>query len=100
MTPTINTKLVKQTKAQVEATIRKGKHFKGYLCGNKVNPYHINNGWHLGYYIEVDSIDAFRKEVERFETSLWVYTPELGRYPHYYEIVDANTPANEEQRVN
>ncbi|MCC2248916.1 hypothetical protein JUJ52_02955 [Virgibacillus sp. AGTR] len=38
--------------------------------------------------IDVNDIQQFETQVSDFETSLTVYQPELGRYPHYYQIID------------
>lgn len=80
--------LEKLTKTQVHKHIKETGSFKGYMCGNKVNPAHIADGWHLGFYVECDNIESFNQEFEKFDLGLHVYTPELGTYPHYYRIVE------------
>lgn len=80
--------LQKRTKTQVRNIIRDEGEFNGFICGNKVNPWHIADGWRLGVHINPKTIDQFENSVEKFETGLRVYTPELGEYAHYYRIVN------------
>lgn len=80
--------LQKHTKPQVKKIIETEGQFKGYLCGNRVNPHHISDGWGLGYYIELDSVEKLESARESFETGLQVYTPDLGSYAHYYRIIN------------
>lgn len=87
--------LEKKTKTQVRKIINEKGVFKGFICGNKVNPFHLADGWGLGAHIVFENVDEFNEYVERFETGLNVYTPELGTYPHYYQIIEEN----EESRV-
>lgn len=81
-------RLQKRTRSQVRAIIRKEGKFDGFMCGNKVNPTHIADGWHLGYRLTVNNLDDFENNVEKFETGLRVYTPELGAYAHFYRIIE------------
>lgn len=81
--------LKKFTKTQVRKEIKQNGNFHGYLCGNRVAPSHVADGWHLGVGINCDTIKEFETAVTQFEQSLNVYTPELGSYAHYYQIVDA-----------
>lgn len=76
------------TKTQVRNSIWDTGSFHGYICGNRVHPKHIADSWHLGMRIDVNDIQQFETQVSDFETSLTVYQPELGRYPHYYQIID------------
>lgn len=85
-----NYQLQKMTKTQVRVAIKGGAPFHGFLCGNRVNPYHIADGWCLGMRIDPKDIDDFEQQVSDFETSLTVYTPELGQYPHFYQILEEN----------
>lgn len=81
-------KLRKMTKTQVRKTIQNEGEFHGFICGNKVNPAHIAEGWHLGSPLDMNDLDEFEKYVDGFATGLVVYTPELGTYPHYYQIIN------------
>lgn len=67
--------IVKQTKTQVLAEIKKHGQWTGYLAGNKVHPAHVTGGWHLGYYVTVKS----KEELEDRITSMLAYLErELG----------------------
>jgi len=81
-------RLRKMTKTQVRNSIRDEGRFNGFICGNRVHPAHIADGWHLGMRLDVDDIEQFETKVDSFETGLTVYQPELGQYPHYYQIID------------
>lgn len=80
--------LEKKTKTQVRKIIREEGIFKGFMCGNKVNPYHLADGWGLGTHVVFEDVNEFNKYVENFELGINVYTPELGTYPHYYQIIE------------
>ena len=80
--------LQKYTKTQVSKSIREIGNFHGILVGNKVNHYHICDGWALGYEIDVTTIEEFNKKVKAFERGLSMAGDELGTYPHYYEIIN------------
>lgn len=82
--------LRKMTKTQVKKIIQNNNKFHGFICGNKVNPVHIAEGWHLGAEIDMNDTDEFEKYVKSFETGLVIYTPGLGQYAHYYQIVDSS----------
>ena len=79
--------LRKLTRPQVQKVIISENVFNGFMCGNKVNSYHIADGWCLGHAVELTSIDDLNEQIEKMTTSLLVYTPELGSYPHYYQIM-------------
>lgn len=81
-------RLRKMTKTQVRVEIRDRGWFHGYICGNRVNPAHIADGWHLGMRIDVNDIKQFDTQADDFGTSMAVHTPELGQYPHFYQIID------------
>jgi len=81
-------RLHKCTKPQAIKIIKETGQFKGYLAGNRVNPFHIADGWGLGYAIDVSNIHEFEMECERFINGLNIYTPELGSYAHYYRIIE------------
>lgn len=81
-------RLRKMTKTQVRKSIRDTGWFHGYICGNRVNPAHIAEGWRLGMRIDMNDIQQFEKQVRDFETSLNMYFPEQGQHPHYYQIID------------
>lgn len=83
-----NFRLRKMTKTQVRNTIRDEGGFYGYICGNRVNPAHIADGWYLGMNIDVHDIEQFETQVNNFEMGLTVHQPELGQYPHYYQVID------------
>jgi hypothetical protein len=53
-------------KNTVKKMIRDGKRFKGWIAPSLVNPYHINNGWHIGAYVEYGSIDEMEKSLLSF----------------------------------
>lgn len=81
-------RLRKMTKTQVKVAIQDDGYFNGFLCGNRINPKHIASGWHLGSKIEVDNVEDFETRADEFKTGLTVYTPQLGDYPHYYQVID------------
>lgn len=83
-----NVRLRKMTKTQVRVEIRDHGWFHGFICGNRVNPAHIAGGWHLGMRIDANDVKLFDTQASDFETSLTVHTPELGQYPHFYQIID------------
>lgn len=89
-------KLQKRTKAQVKKIIREEGKFDGFMCGNRVNPSHIADGWHLGVKIDPKTVDQFEDNVKELETGLNIYTPELGQYAHYYQVLEVKT---EKERV-
>lgn len=82
--------LLKLTKPQVKNIIKRDGLFHGFMCGNNVNPFHIVEGWRLGSEFKVKSIDAFENQIKQLELGLTVYTPELGTYSHYYQIINEN----------
>jgi len=72
----------KLTKTQVKSLLKKGKAFEGFIVGNKVNPYHFFNGWHLAFNAKFESVEDLEKTV-----SNWNYynaNNETGMYCHYY----------------
>lgn len=75
--------LNKISKNQVKAAIRKKGKWAGYLAGNKVNEYHINNGWALGVWVEVASIEELENTLSNF---LCYMSPELGTRAAYFSI--------------
>ncbi|MGX1195792.1 hypothetical protein [Metabacillus sp. SLBN-84] len=77
----------KLTKTQVRSVIRNSGWFHGYLCGNRVNPSHLADGWNLGMKIDTNDLKQFETMVDDFQTNLSINTPDLGQYPHFYEIV-------------
>lgn len=81
-------KLRKMTKTQVRIAIRDTGWFHGFMCGNRVNTSHIAGGWHLGVRIDVNDREQFDVQANDFKSSLVVHTPELGLYPHFYQIID------------
>lgn len=81
-------RLRKMTKTQVKVAIRDTGWFHGYLCGNRVNPSHIADGWNLGLKVDTNDIKQFETMADDFKTNLSVYTPDLGEYPHYYQIIN------------
>jgi hypothetical protein len=83
-----NVRLRKMTKTQARVAIRDHGRFHGFICGNRVNPAHIADGWHLGMRIDANDVKLFDTQAADFETSLVIYTPELGQYPHFYQIID------------
>ncbi|WP_078598620.1 hypothetical protein [Evansella clarkii] len=80
--------LQKVTKAQVRKVIREKGSFRGFICGNRVNPAHINDGWHLGMQFEAKNVRDFQERVDNFEVGLRVHTQGLGSYAHFYQIVE------------
>lgn len=81
-------RLRKMTKTQVRVEIRDHGWFHGFICGNRVNPAHIADGWHLGMRIDLNDVKLFDTQAADFETNLAVHAPELGQYPHFYQIID------------
>ena len=77
--------LKKMTKREVKKQIRETGAFTGYLCGNKVNPFHVNDGWHLGMHVTETSVESLDDTIERFETGLRLHTPQIGTYCHFYK---------------
>ena len=39
--------------------------WSGYIAGNKVNEYHISDGWNLGYDVEIKAV---------YTEGTWIYT--------------------------
>jgi len=74
----------KQTKTQVESTLRRCGMWTGYLVLSRVAPCHIVGGWGVGYRIEATSVASFRQLVDNF--TYHSCSTELGRYPAYYEV--------------
>jgi hypothetical protein len=72
---------VKETKTQVKKHLAQGKPWRGYICGNNVNPYHVASLSHCGDYIKVATIEEFEEVLSNF---LYYLEPELGRYASYY----------------
>lgn len=81
--------LQKLTKTQARNEIKKNGSFTGFLCGNRVNPSHIADGWYLGIETTCTTLPAFEQAVDQLELGLRMQGPELGTYAHYYKIVDA-----------
>lgn len=78
--------LVKLTKTQVKARIRKEGYWAGYLAPNKVAPFHVAGGWYCGAYkvLETESaVDYYA------ETMPFYMEPELGNRVAYWEEVPA-----------
>lgn len=73
--------LAKVTKTQVKAAIRLKGVWSGYLVGNKVNTYHINNGWHLGHYTTITSLEQLEKVCNAM---MFYMEPELGNRVAFY----------------
>lgn len=82
--------LRKMTKTQVIKEIRDAGSWHGFLCGNRVNPAYIAEGWHLGMRADVTSETALRTLCDTFETGLKNDAAELEDYPHFYQIVTIN----------
>lgn len=91
--------LRKMTKTQVKMRIRDKGVFHGFMCGNKANPFHIADGWYLGMKVDITNIQELEDHVDSLTTSLNVYTPELGRYPHYYLIVSEDEPTGSKRSM-
>ena len=51
---------------RVNSILRKGGTWSGWICANKVNAGHINRGWHIGAYIEVDSLEQLREYIDNY----------------------------------
>lgn len=80
--------LQKLTKTQARNEIKNQGSFQGYLCGNRVNPAHIADGWHLGIETTCTTLEAFDQAVAQLERGLGIQGTELGTYAHYYKLVD------------
>lgn len=49
--------LKKVSKYNVMKETRENGVWKGYICLCNVNAYHVNNGWNIGFYIEIRLVD-------------------------------------------
>lgn len=56
--------------------------FKGFIVGNKVNPSHFFEGWHLATLVEIPSLDDFEK---KDNSALYYLEKELGTDISYYK---------------
>lgn len=72
---------VKETLTKVKAFIKEGKTWKGYFAGNNVNHLQIWQGWHLGYYVEISTLEELLELRTQF---LFQLEKELGSYIVYY----------------
>jgi hypothetical protein len=52
-------------KHAVMAQLRKGKNWSGYMAPSNVID-HICNGWHIGYKIDVDSIEKLEDYISNY----------------------------------
>lgn len=73
----------KLTKSQVRSKIRNDGRWEGIIAGNKVNEYHLEKGWCLGYRVEFLEIDEMEKKLNNV---LYYLDPELGTRIAFYEI--------------
>lgn len=88
--------LIKMTKTQVIAHVRKHGSWKGYLVGCNVAEYHIVGGWSLGYLVELVSVPGGWVGIKDDENSTfddlirrWGWynaNSETGNYAAYYMI--------------
>ena len=101
--------LVKQTKTQVKADVKKNGTWHGYIVGSNVAEYHIRHGWHLGFEVnlawDADRNVAVQPDVDEYDSATHTHikrdldglienwgwynaNSETGMYPHYYKIVN------------
>jgi len=73
----------KQHKNTVKSLISKKGYWKGFLVASKVNPVHIDGGWHLGFIVTLTSLDDLEKTIEQF--SYYNCNNELGNRVSFYE---------------
>lgn len=76
--------LTKQHKNTVKSIIRRNGQWTGYIVGCKINPYHVANGWYLGYKVTINSLDELEKVINE-----WTYynaNDVFGDYPAFYVI--------------
>lgn len=73
----------KLTKTQVKAAIKKQGVWSGYLAGNKVSTFHISQGWHLGIWVEIKTIEELDSTCVNFEYYL---DRELGSRTAFYSL--------------
>ena len=69
---------------KVKKDIQQQSIWKGYLVGNKVNCWHINQGWHLGVYQEITTVEQLKKTCSNF---LYYLDSELGNRVAFFEEV-------------
>ena len=77
-------KLVRQTKVQVKAYVRKNGKWNGYMVGSKVSEYHIARGWCLGFRILLGLHET--RGVVDAENDVCENVPLPGN-PHNYDFV-------------
>ena len=53
-------------KAKVKSKIRKDGYWRGWIVASNVNGWHIDNGWHIGFAIEVKSVDELDKAMKEY----------------------------------
>jgi hypothetical protein len=73
--------MIKLKKQTVKNIIKNKGSWEGYLVGNKVHPWHIENGWHLGYTVKVESVEELN---ERINSILYYLEPQLGNNVAFY----------------
>jgi hypothetical protein len=62
----------KINKHSVLKAVRENGSWKGYIAPNKVNAFHINNGWHIGMKITIVS----GREVNRNDKEYFYFSEE------------------------
>ena len=75
--------MLKQTKAQVKAAIRRQGVWRGYLVPCRVAPCHIRAGWCLGAHVTFDSLADLAVQVNAY--AYYNCNAELGRYVAFYQ---------------
>lgn len=53
-------------KATVKKQIRENGRWQGYICTSNVNAYHVNQGWHIGMSVDVNSVDELNKIMKNY----------------------------------
>ncbi len=74
----------KQNLHQVKKEIKLTGKWQGYICANNVNTSHIWLGWHIGSYIEVNSLVEFNIRCASYKFYNCCY--ELGYYLQYWKV--------------
>ncbi len=88
--------LIKETKAQVRARVRKTGEWTGYIVGNNVAECHVVGGWALGFPVTLVNVPGGWVGVKgRENTTLddllyeWAYynaNHETGYRPAFYRV--------------
>lgn len=79
--------LRKLSKPNAKHAIRDNGFFRGFITGNFVNPLDLIADETLGLKVNVTTLQEFERKFDAMQDDLELYTPWLGKYPSYYQII-------------